>query len=56
MDPGWSKFSSILKLTFVEGMLLDMWAHLNTRKEHQVTHESWEMSLYRCFLLLFVCA
>ena len=55
MDLGWSKFFSILELTFVEGMLLAMWEHLDTRKEHQVTQESWEVSLYRCFLFLLVC-
>ena len=32
----------ILKLAFVEGVLPDMGAHLDTRKEHQATWELWE--------------
>ena len=44
MDPGWFEFSSIFNLAFVEGMLLDMGAGLDTRKEHQATQELWEVS------------
>ena len=47
MDPGWSKFSSIFKLAFVEGVLPDMWACLDTRMEHQATQETWEVNLHR---------
>ena len=46
MDPGWFEFSSIFNLAFVEGMLLDMGADLDTRKEHQATRELWEVSLH----------
>ena len=46
MDPGWFEFSSIFNLAFVEGMLLDMGAGLDTRKEHQATWELCEVSLY----------
>ena len=46
MDLGWPKFCSsfrdILELAFVERVLLDVLAHLNTRKEHQATQELWE--------------
>ena len=60
MDPGWFEFSSIFNLAFVEGMLLDMGAGLDTRKEHQATWELCEVSLYEWggwgFLLLVVCA
>ena len=58
MDPGWFEFSSIFNLAFVEGMLLDMGAGLDTRKEHQATWELCEVSLYEWggwgFLLLIV--
>ena len=46
----------ILELAFVEGVLPDMGARLDTRKEHQATQELWkapvslgvwEVSLYR---------
>ena len=51
MDPRWSEFSSfqltnILELAFMEGMLPDMAACLDTRKEHQATRELWEVSLH----------
>ena len=47
MDPRWSEFSSfqltnILELAFMEGMLPDMAACLDTRKEHQATRELWK--------------
>ena len=47
MDPGWSECSSFqlrdtLKLAFVEGLLPDMGARLDTRKEHQATQEPWK--------------
>ena len=50
MDPGWSEFSQFrlmdkFELAFVEGVLPDMEAHLDTRKEHQATWEPWEVSL-----------
>ena len=44
---------------FVEGVLPDMGACLDTRKEHQATWELWEVSLHGVgvgFLLLVVCA
>ena len=47
MDQGWSKVSSILELAFVEGVLSDTWACLNTRKENQAIQETWEVSLHR---------
>ena len=37
----------ILELAFVEAVLPDMGAHLETRKEHQATREPWEVSLHR---------
>ena len=37
----------ILELAFVEEVLLDTGAHLDTRKEHQATQEPWEVSLHR---------
>ena len=37
---------NILKLAFVEGVLPDMGAHLDTRKEQQATRELWEVSLH----------
>ena len=52
----------ILEVAFVEGVLLDMGARLDTRKEHQTTWELWEVSLYGGagagggFLLLVACA
>ena len=47
MDPGWSEFfSSFNEGTFVEEVLPDMGACLNTRKEHQATWEPWEVSLH----------
>ena len=46
MDPGWSEFS-IFDLAFVEGMLPDMGAGLDTRKEHQATWELWEVRLHK---------
>ena len=47
MDPGWSEFSQFrlmdkFELAFVEGVLPDMEAHLDTRKEHQATQEPWK--------------
>ena len=47
MDLGWSEFSSFqlrdtLELAFVEGVLPDMGARLDTRKEHQATRELWK--------------
>ena len=47
MDPGWFEFSSIFNLAFVEGMLLDMGADLDTRKEHQATWELCEVTFMR---------
>ena len=38
---------NILKLAFVEGVLPDMGAHLDTRKEQQATREPREMGLHR---------
>ena len=35
----------ILELAFVEGVLPDMGACLDTRKGHQATREPWEVSL-----------
>ena len=51
MDPRWSEFSSfqltnILELAFVEGVLMDMGTHLDTRKENQATQQLWEVSLH----------
>ena len=45
----------ILKLAFVEGVLLDMVARLDTRKEHQATRELWEVSLHGEVPSLVVC-
>ena len=36
----------ILELAFVEGVLPDIGACLDTRKEHQATRELWEVSLH----------
>ena len=36
----------ILELAFVEAVLPDMGAQLETRKEHQATREPWEVSLH----------
>ena len=36
----------INELAFVEGVLPDMGASLDTRKEHQATRELWEVSLH----------
>ena len=36
----------ILKLAFVEGVLLDMGARLDTRKENQAIQQPWEVSLH----------
>ena len=52
MGLGWSEFSSFqlrdtLELAFVEGVLPDMGAHLDMRKEHQATWEPWEVSFHR---------
>ena len=55
----------ILELAFEEGVLLDMEARLDTRKEHQATRElreapvslgAWEVSPHGRFLLLVACA
>ena len=46
MDLGWSKVSSILELSFVEGVLPDMGARLDTRKEHQAPREPWQVTLH----------
>ena len=47
----------ILELAFVKGVLPDMGACLDTRKEPQATRGLWEVSLHRAgFLLLVVCA
>ena len=50
----------ILELAFVEGVLPDMGARLDTRKEHQGTWELWEVSLHGVvgggFLFLVACA
>ena len=35
-----------LELAFMERVVLDMGAHLDTRKECQATQEPWEMSLH----------
>ena len=70
MDPGWSECFSFqlrdtLKLAFVEGLLPDMGARLDTRKKHQTIRElweapvslgAWEVNLYGGFLLLVACA
>ena len=47
-----------IELAFVEGVLPDMGACLDIRKEHQVTQELWDISLHgeQGFLLLVVCA
>ena len=37
---------NILKLAFVDGVLPDMGARLDTRKEQQATRELWEVSLH----------
>ena len=50
------RLREILELAFVEGVLPDMGARLDTKKEHQATRELWEVSLQRGFLLLAVCA
>ena len=47
MGLGWSEFSSFqlrdpLELAFVEGVLLDMGACLDTKKKHQTIRELWE--------------
>ena len=47
MDLGWSEFSSFqlrdtLELAFVEGVLPDMGACLDTKKKHQTIRELWE--------------
>ena len=57
MDPGWSEFS-IFDLAFMEGMIPDMVASLDTRKEHQATWEPWGVSLHGVGRVLFlvVCA
>ena len=36
----------ILKLAFVEGVLLDMGAYLDTRKKHQTVQELWEAPVF----------
>ena len=47
----------ILKLAFVEEVLLDVGACLDTRKMYQAAQESWEVSPHGGkFLLLDVCA
>ena len=46
----------ILELAFVEGVLPDMGARLDTRKEHQAPRELSEVSLHGRLLLLVVCA
>ena len=59
MDPGWSEFfSSFNEGTFVEEVLPDMGACLNTRKEHEYMgamggEPSWGQG---GFLLLVACA
>ena len=40
------QLGDILKLAFVEGVLPDMGARLDTRKQHQATRELWEVSLH----------
>ena len=40
------QLKDILKLAFVEGVLPDMGALLDTRKEYQATREPWEVSLH----------
>ena len=54
------QLKDILELAFVEEVLPDMGARLDTRKEHQATWELCEVSLYEWggwgFLLLVVCA
>ena len=53
------RLRDILVSAFVEGMLLDMGAHLHTRKESQVTRELWEVSLQGWgggWFLLVACA
>ena len=48
MDPDWFKFSSSFNYGIYSswllwrGVLPDMGAHLDTRKEHQATWELWE--------------
>ena len=41
------QLGDILKLASVEGVLPDMGAHLDMRKEHQATWEPWEVSFHR---------
>ena len=54
------QLSDVLKLVFVEEVILDMGAILNTRKEHQATRELWEVSLHGVgegeVLVLVACA
>ena len=53
------RLRDILVSAFVEGVLPDMGARLDTRKEHQATRELWEVSLQGWgggWFLLVACA